>query len=198
MAIEKLAYKDITFIGALKRYGILPFILSTETIISSGLIIIGYMLGIVPTSHDIAKNIMPLTLSISASIFAVEIAGFTIVASLSDRDFLSLLWRTDALIKIFFPFVWCSLFWTLTILLGLVVYLQVLLVNSDTFPESARVFFIMQVLYFWLFTYTLILTYRLLLTVMRFSVVRGFSSYKCQKALEEKEEAESNGNNSQG
>lgn len=79
--ISKLKYNEITFCSVFKEYGVLRFLISTETIISIFILLILFFFKILPLHSIKINQILPVILTVSASIFAVEIAGFAVIAT---------------------------------------------------------------------------------------------------------------------
>lgn len=167
--IEHLEYKDTTFLKLLKDFTIGRLFLNYEFVFSLlisyfAFLVLDNNIGLFPIFGDTLINYL---ISITSTIFAIEVAGFSITLGLADKDFLVYLWKKRIISKLFFPFWWVSLIWVIALIAQ---FTSLFILNLG--GQQFQLITVCLSMFFTL--YALFFTLSIIGSIFRFAIIRAF------------------------
>lgn len=164
-------YRETIFQRMLLEYGLWRVVWCSEA--GLGIIVLFCMwLWPYPVQVATVERLLTMAVEVSAAALSILVAGFAIVASLTDDRFVVFVYRLGVLKKLVFPFWLTGLLWGLAIGTGLVA-VALLDPGCSTSPAAATALLVAKSTASFCFSYALAATVRLLGTTLRFLLYRA-------------------------
>lgn len=131
-----LNYRNINFFKMLKKYGVIAFIFSLDTLLLISVFILCMYFSdklVVTNKLDFLRGYSGLLIGISSGILGIVIAALAIFVSLINESFLNAIHESDSYFDFVFPFYINSFNWIVAIILNLAIYFGTFLVIPSTY-----------------------------------------------------------------
>jgi len=164
---DDFSYEKTKFFNILREYGIRRIISSKDFIIALILSIVSnYLILSFNFEKVIISDIIPLLISISGALIGLTLAGFAIVVSFADVEFIKILQKAGIYKRILFLFWYTTLLTAISLISNIFTFIMGKIGNDI----ASKVGMYISV---FLFLYAILAVMNIFGTVMRYGLYRG-------------------------